>query len=535
MLEGFTPWPEERAAFYRQQGCWEGYSLGEMLRRQAVKSPHAIAVTAYGQSYTYEQLLARSEKLAAGFQQLGIEKEDRVVVQLPNTMVYVETVFALFLLGALPVFALPSHRYNEISYFCQFAEAKAYIAPTTYQGFDYEQLAKQVQQVAPTVEHIMLAGDTEEFMSLNTLYRDEAMQAVEVTGSDVAFLQLSGGTTGLSKLIPRTHDEYIYTLKRSVEICDVTADTRFLVVLPVAHNYPMSSPGILGVFYAGGTVVMCDTPSADEAFPLIEQQKITMVALVPPVVVQWLYAAKYRQENLSSLEVMLVGGAKLSVEVAKEVMPTFGCTLQQVFGMAEGLVNYTRLDDSEERIIHTQGKPLSTLDEVKVVDEADQEVPVNTEGFLLTRGPYTIQGYYKAPEHNQKSFTSDGFYRTGDLVRVDEADYITVTGRDKDQVNRGGEKIAAEEVENHLLAHEAVFDVAVVAMPDRFLGEKICAFIIKNKEVDKKELLQFLEAHGLATYKIPDRIEWLDAFPETALGKVSKKELRLLIEEKVGV
>ena len=225
----------------------------------------------------------------------------------------------------------------------------------------------------------------------------------------------------------------------------------------------------------------------------------------------------------------------MSAEVAKKIAPTFGCQLQQVFGMAEGLVNYTRLDDPDDLVVQTQGRPLSPYDEVKVVDENDQEVPRNVVGHLLTRGPYTIQGYYKAPEHNAKAFTKDGFYRTGDLVSINDLGYLTVEGRNKDQINRGGEKIAAEEVENHLLAHPSVLDVAIVAMPDEYLGEKSCAFVIlKDEKIKKRELKAFLRERGLASYKIPDRIEWIDAFPKTHLGKVSKKDLRKYIQEKLN-
>lgn len=534
MLEGFTPWPEARATFYREQGCWEGKTLAQLLADQALRHPQHIAVKEGTRQCTYEMLWQRSQQLAAGLKSLGIEKEDRVVVQLPNTIAFVETIFALFIIGALPVFALPAHRYNEIQYFCAFSEAKAYITQRTYDQFDYETIAHRVKAEVASLQHVIVVGETT-FTPYNTLFSEQCYTHIDATSSDVAFLQLSGGTTGLSKLIPRTHDEYIYTLKKSNEICRVTADTIFLVVLPVAHNYPMSSPGILGVIYAGGTIVMSQTASPDEAFPLIAQERITMVALVPPIAIHWLFAKKMRTDDLSSLRVMLVGGAKLSVEVAKQIEPSFGCRLQQVFGMAEGLVNYTRLDDPIERIVTTQGKPLSPFDEIKVVDEEDREVPIGTSGFLLTRGPYTIQGYYKAPTHNAKSFTADGFYRTGDIVSVDEDGYITVTGRDKDQVNRGGEKIAAEEIENHLLAHPAVKDAAIVAMPDRFLGEKTCAFIVKHQDVDKKALIDFLAHRGIATYKIPDRIEWIDAFPQTALGKVNKKALRQKIEQIVGV
>lgn len=325
-----------------------------------------------------------------------------------------------------------------------------------------------MKEKVPTLQHVIVVGEKEEFVNISDLYIDPVLLP-EVQPSDVAFLQLSGGTTGLSKLIPRTHDDYIYSLRVSAEICNLSAESVYMAVLPVAHNYPMSSPGTFGTFYAGGKVVLATGGSPDEAFALIEKEKVTITALVPPLAMIWLDAASSRNNDLSSLEVIQVGGAKFSAEVAKRIRPTFGCTLQQVFGMAEGLVNYTRLDDPEEIIIHTQGRPMSALDEVRVVDEYDNDVKPGEVGSLLTRGPYTIRGYYKAEEHNARSFTNDGFYRTGDLVKVNEQGYIIVEGRDKDQINRGGEKVAAEEVENHLLAHDAVHDVAIVSMPDDYL------------------------------------------------------------------
>jgi len=534
MLEGFTPWPKERAEYYQQRGCWEGLTFGQMLEDRSKKYADNIAVIDYQSSITYAELNERATRFAAGLQKLGIGKEDRVVVQLPNIIEYVVAVFALFKIGALPVFALPSHRWNEISYFCAFSEAKAYIISDRFSGFDYRTLARQVKDATPSLEHVIVAGDAEEFLCFSQVYTDEALKEVQVRGSDVAFLQLSGGSTGRSKLIPRTHDEYMYTIKLSVECCEVTEQTVLLIVLPAAHNYPMSSPGILGAFYTGGKVVLSQTPSPDEAFPLIEKHRVTMVPLVPPLALLWLDVKPLRAENLSSLEVLLVGGAKFSAEAAKRIRPVFGCKLQQVFGMAEGLVNYTRLDDPEEIIVHTQGRPMSPYDEIKIVDEEDNELKVGEPGHLLTRGPYTIQGYYKAPEHNAKAFTKDGFYRTGDIVSVNEQGYLTVEGRDKDQINRGGEKIAAEEVENHLLAHPEIHDAALVAMPDAYMGEKSCAFVIfYNEPIAKRELKKFLGERGLATYKIPDEIIAVEQFPLTHLGKVSKKDLRKMIEEKL--
>ena len=527
-MEGYTPWPEDRAAFYRQAGCWKGLTFGRMLERSSKQFADRIAVADHREERTYKELNERATQLAAGLKRLGIGKGDRVVVQLPNMIPYVETIFALFKIGALPVFSLPSHRYNEIRYFCEFSEAKAYIIADTFTGFDYRLLARQVKEEVPSLSHVIVVGEEQEWIPYTSLFVDEPFEEVHVQGSDVAFLQLSGGSTGLSKLIPRTHDDYMYSVEMSVECCKVTKDTVFLVVLPVSHNYPMSSPGLLGTLYAGGKVVLGRTASPEEAFPLIEKHRVTMVPLVPPLALLWLDAKPGCKEDLSSLEVMLVGGSKFSAEAARRIEPAFGCTLQQVFGMAEGLVNYTRLDDPYETRVYTQGRPMSPYDEIRVVDEEDNDLPPGQSGHLLTRGPYTIQGYYKSPEHNAKAFTKDGFYRTGDIVSVNGQGYLTVEGRDKDQINRGGEKVAAEEVENHLLAHEAVHDAAIVAKPDYYLGEKSCAFVILCHELAgaKQELKRFLKNRGLATYKIPDDFIFVDRFPMTHLGKVSKKDLR---------
>jgi 2,3-dihydroxybenzoate-AMP ligase len=534
MLDGYVPWPKELVDQYKKTGCWRGETFGGMLRDRAKHLGERIAITSGEKNISYRELDAKVDSLAAGFQELGIKQKDRVVVQLPNVIEFFEVCFALFRLGALPVFALPSHRKSEIQYFCEFSGAVAYVIADKHAGFNYCQLAEEVKNEVPTLKNVIVNGKTDKFVSLQDLYTKNTLNEPAVSPQDVAFLQLSGGSTGLSKLIPRTHDEYIYSLIASNEVCHLNQESVYLAVLPIAHNYPLSSPGVLGTLYAGGRIVLSSGPSPDEAFPLISKERVTITALVPPLALIWLEAVETRNYDFSSLQVLQVGGAKFSAEVAKRIKPAFGCTLQQVFGMAEGLVNYTRLDDPDEIIINTQGKPMSKYDEIRVVDEDDHEVKPGEVGQLLTRGPYTIQGYYKAPEHNAKSFTSDGFYRTGDLVRINELGYLMVEGRDKDQINRGGEKIAAEEVENHLLAHEAIHDVAIVSMPDKFLGERSCAFVITRDEAIKSnDIKQFLKERGIASFKIPDRVEFVSDFPYTALGKVSKKALRQIIADKL--
>lgn len=526
MLPGFTPFPEELAEGYRALGCWRGETFGQMLRERAERYGNRTAVVGGEIRLSYQELDRQTDRLAAGFSELGIELGDRVVVQLPNIPEFLTVCFALFRLGALPVFSLPAHRSNEITYFCEHAEVSVYIIPDVYGGFDYRELAKHVQEQVTTLQHVIVVGEPGDFLSLEELYRPP-ISLPPVSSEEVAFLQLSGGSTGLPKLIPRTHDDYIYTLRLSAEICELDENSVYLCVLPVSHNYPLSSPGVLGTLYAGGRVVLSPTPSPDDAFPLIEKERVTITGLVPPLALVWTEAVSTRDNDLSSLQVLQVGGSKLGPEAARRAKEVFRCTLQQVFGMAEGLVNYTRLDDPDEIVIHTQGRPMSPYDEIRVVDEQGQDVEPGEVGQLLTRGPYTIRRYYKADEQHASSFTPDGYYRTSDLVRITSSGHLIVEGRIKDQINRGGDKVSSEEVENHLLAHPAVFDAAVVSVPDDFLGERSCAYIIpRRKSPTAGELKSFLRERGLAVYKIPDQVEFVDSFPQTGVGKVSKKDLR---------
>ncbi|MEV0263569.1 (2,3-dihydroxybenzoyl)adenylate synthase [Streptomyces sp. NPDC050617] len=535
-------WPADYAERYRAAGYWRGETFGSMLRERALNHPDRVAIVdpaGDGRRWTYGELDERADRLAAGFLARGIAKGDRVVVQLPNVAEFFETVFALFRIGALPVFALPAHRESEIRYFCEFTEAVAYVIPDVNGGFDHRELAAKVRAQVPTLRDVFVVGDPGEH-SGHTALADVAREPVAVENGprpdDLAFLQLSGGSTGVPKLIPRTHDDYMYSLWGSNEICAVDRDSVYLCALPAAHNFPLSSPGTLGALYAGARVVLAPQPSPDVAFPLIERERVTITGVVPPLALVWTEAAATTSCDLSSLDVLLVGGAKFSEEAARRVGPAIGCTLQQVFGMAEGLVNYTRLDDPDEIIVTTQGRPISPDDEIRVVDDEDNDLPVGATGHLLTRGPYTIRGYWRAPAHNAKSFTRDGFYRTGDVVRLTEDGYLVVEGRAKDQINRGGEKVAAEEIENHILAHPAVHDVAIVSMPDDYLGERTCAYVVLRDGAEPLRpvaVKKFVRERGLAAYKVPDRVEFVDAFPQTGIGKISKKDLRAAIAEQL--
>ncbi|MFD0052416.1 (2,3-dihydroxybenzoyl)adenylate synthase [Streptomyces sp. NPDC127168] len=525
-------WPAEFADRYREAGYWRGETFGGVLRERAAAHPDRVALVDPAPERrvrTYRELDEAADRLAAGFAARGIGRGDRVVVQLPNVAEFVEVVFALFRIGALPVFALPAHRDTEILHFCSFSEAVAYVVPDVLAGFDHRELAARVRQNCPGLKEVFVVGEPGVHTALSDVPRDPSGPLPGPEPHELAFLQLSGGTTGVSKLIPRTHDDYVYSLRGSNEICGVDAGTRYLVTLPAAHNFPMSSPGWLGTLYAGGTVVMCPGPEPATAFALIEQEGITLTGLVPPLALLWTEAAARGEHDLSSLGLVLVGGAKYSEQAARRLEPALGCRLMQVFGMAEGLVNYTRLEDDPETVVTTQGLPISPDDEVRIVDDGDRDVPDGEFGHLLTRGPYTIRGYWRAPDHNGRSFTEEGFYRTGDIVRRTPSGHLVVEGRAKDQINRGGEKVAPEEIENIILAHPDVHDVSLVAVPDDFLGERTLAHVILREGAEPMRpaaIKAFVRARGVAAYKIPDLVRFVDAFPHTGVGKVSKKGLR---------
>jgi len=525
---GFTPWPEAFAERYRRAGYWSGETLGDMLHRAAQQFASRTALVGADRRVTYAELDRRASELCAGFFQLGLRRADRVIVQLPNVPELVEVLFGLFRLGAIPVFALPAHRATELEAFARATDAVAYVTSDAGSGHDYPSLGRRLRSAVASVQHIVIVGEAEELTALSSLQGAATpVAAAAPLASEVAFLQLSGGSTSVPKLIPRTHDDYLYSVRRSAEICELSEASVYLCALPAAHNFPWSSPGVLGVLHSGGTVVFALRPSPDLTFPLIEREKVTITAVVPPLVSLWLEAAKTRRGMLSSLSLLQVGGAKLGVELARRVEPGLGCKLQQVYGMAEGLVCYTRPEDSEEMVLGSQGRPMCPDDELRVVDPAGDDVEAGAVGELWTRGPYTIRGYYKADEINRDAFSADGYYRTGDLVRLTPTGHVIVEGRVKDQINRGGEKVSAEEIENHLLASPDVRDAIVVALPDRFLGEQACAFVIPARDgLAAADLLGFLRRREIASYKLPDRVRFVAEFPQTGVGKVRRSELR---------
>ncbi|WP_413760821.1 (2,3-dihydroxybenzoyl)adenylate synthase [Streptomyces sp. MMBL 11-3] len=536
MLDGCTPWPDEYAERYRAQGHWSGETLIDVLESSAARHGSRTALVQGDHRVSYDELVRRSRWAAAGFRELGIAADDRVVVQLPNVAEFVVVCFALFRLGAKPVFALPSHRASEIRHLVDISGAVGYVLPGVHRGFDHPALGRRVRDETGTLRHLFTLDDAaadDDMIALSVV--EAAGAAADPSGSasfpapdpaDVAFFLLSGGTTALPKLIPRTHDDYVYMMRAAVEAIRLTENDVYLAVLPVEFNFTFGCPGVIGTLLSGGTAVLASDATPELCFPVVEREGVTVTSVGPSVVQLWLDAAEWMKPDLSSLRALQIGGSKLHRDLAERIRPELGCGIQQVFGMAEGLICFTREGDSEEDLLTTQGLPISPADEMKIVDDKDQEVPAGTIGELLTRGPYTPRGYYRSPEHNARAFTEDGFYRSGDLARLTPEGRLVIEGRIKDLINRGGEKVSAGEVEGHLETHPAIARAAVVPVPDDYLGERICAYIVPvGTPPSLPEIKAALTERGLAAYKLPDRVEVVDELPLTGLGKIDKKVL----------
>ncbi len=537
MLEGCTPWPEDVARRYRERGVWRGETIWDLLETSAARWPERVALVSGQARLTYRELRDRALQLANGLSGLGLRPLDRVVFQLGNAPAFVEAFFAFMRLGVIPVMALPAHRQQEVLHFLRHSGAVGYAIPDVVKGFDYRAMAEELRGATPSLAHVLVAGEAGPgHVSLEALARHGPPLGFRPDPAEVALMLLSGGTTAMSKLIPRTHDDYVLNARLSGRVAGMDEDTVFMAVLPLAHNYNLASPGILATFQVGGRVVLAPRADADTVFDLVARERVTIIAAAVPLVVQWVSSDAPERYDVTSLEVIQNGGARLAPELRRRIRQRFPrCTPQEIYGTAEGLLNMTRLDDREDLLLESSGAPVSELDEIKVLDSNDREVPDGDRGELVVRGPYTIRGYYRAAEANAAAFTADGFYRMGDIVRKRDR-HVFAEGRKKDLINRGGEKISVEEVENLVLRFPKVRSVAVVAMPDPVFGERACAFVVPADASDPPtlgELTGFLTTCGIAKFKWPERLEVVPEFPVSPVGKILRRRLRETIEQKL--
>lgn len=472
-------------------------------------------------SLTFNDLIMLTKRFSLYLYNQNIKKGDRVIVQLPNSVQFCLTLFGLFELGAIPVLCLPSQKNAVIKGVFNNSGAKAYIYCKNFLNTDYSETVKDISS-----EKKVICIEEESLVKLLSLdnYGSISENLVFNHPESVAFLSLSGGTTGIPKLIPRTHNDYIYNADVTSKRAGITENSVMLTVLPCAHNFPLGTPGIIGTLLAGGRVVMMRYPDPSEVFYQIEKNKVTDISLVPTLAKMCIeFRKNCKDDNLSSLNSVMVGGSYLNPQMAKEIELYFETTIIQVYGMSEGMTFMTSLNDVEEVRFNTQGKPSSTKDEFLIHNKE-----------LMVRGPYTITGYYNNNKANEISFNKDGYYHTGDIAELDENGNIIICGRTKEMINRAGEKIIPSALEDWIEEIEGIKDCVVCGIPDEILGSKICVFVrYENCKYTKNQLNKILREKELPDFYTIDNLIEVNNWPLTPVGKINKKELVNILDFKI--
>jgi 2,3-dihydroxybenzoate-AMP ligase len=528
-------YPAELVSRYRAAGLWGTRTIADEFHETAIRHPEHDAVVAAEGRLTYAELDARTDRLAVAWVALGLEPGDPVIVQVTNRLASVVAWYALLKAGLVPVATLAAHRGHEIAHISRAVGARAHLVEPALSkgraplrsvggaGIDLVAFAHDQARDHPTLRHVLVLGEEPAHVD-----PDEARKRIEeiqhgIGPDDVAVFQLSGGTTGVPKLIPRRHAEYWYNARAYAEVLGWTADDRVGHLIPVIHNAGVVC-GVHAPHSVGACLVLTDH-DLDTAMPILVAERTTSVLFGH---VHYRAPEHPLYDDLArTLRVVLLSGAKVSEELFAATEQG-GARVGQLFGMAEGMFLVTPLDASPELRRTTVGVPISALDEVRVLAPGtEDEVSDGEVGELCCRGPYTLRGYHGIDR--PEAFTSGGFYRTGDLAKVTVLDghrALSIEGRIKDLIDRGGEKINAEEVELLLLAHPHVVEAALVAMPDPRLGERGCAYLATDgTPVTLDDLRDHLRALDVAKYKWPERVELVDALPRTKVGKLDKKAM----------
>lgn len=522
---------------WTEAGALSPSSLAEGFRLSAAAHADRVAIEWLDGRLTYRELDEATDRVAAGLLALGLKPLDRVVMQLGNGPETLIAFLACWKAAIIPICTLTLHREAEIGFLAEFGGARAHFIESDAPKFDFTAFARKMQAEVDGLDLIISTCGTpgEGVVDMRAMLDADLTQARAALASvpqdpwQVAAFQLSGGTTGVPKIIPRMHAEYLYNMRTVMAFNGWTADDRILVPMPFAHNLNMGC--CWGAFLmSGGTVIATPALDPDTVRVVHNTLKPTIMGAAKPIIMRMrdeVAEGRISVEGLRSI---------FSTDGAEIVTRTIGVPGHHIFGMTEGTIMFTRDSDSEKIRFQTCGRPVSDLDEVRLLESGSEtQVQEGVVGELAVRGPYTLRGYYNAPERNAEAFTSDGFYRSGDLMRchrIDGVAYYSFEGRLKDVVSRADEKVNCEEVERVVMDHPAFNDVAVVGMPSPTHGEKVCLYAVPvpgQSVPDVRELGAFLKAKGLAIYKWPERIELIDELPLTKVGKLDKPALRARI------
>lgn len=543
-LEGFIPYDSAAADHYENKRWWLGMTLGDMFDKASDLYPQKDALVGSGVRYTYAQLRRRVDTMAYRMLRAGFKAGDRVLLQLPNWPQFVIAYFALQKAGLIMVPLTVNHSAREIAHLAELTRPKGWILPDHYRKIDFLPIIRQTMKITAGLDKVILSGQKipQGYLSFDDLIEpgsmDQDIQTV-LEGArpdprDVCQILPSGGTTGLPKGAPRTHNDYICNIEYKSRAWHMNVNDTCLVATPVGHNLALLVC-ITGPVFHGATIVMLDSTYPRDFCQMVQDEKISCTGLVPTLISRIVKFENLADYDLSSLKKIYVGAANSPPELVMAVEEKIKARYINAFGMVEGPLSQSRPEDPVEVRRGTIGRPCCPYDEFVILDDDGNPCSAGVEGELSARGPGVFTGYLKNPEANKKEFTPDGYFRTGDLATVDENGNIRITGRIKDVIIRGGENIAARDVEDLISSHLKVEYVAVVGMPDPDLGEKICAYVklVQGANLSHGDIINHLKTLEAAKIHYPERTILVSEIPLTAAGKADKKVLKKDIAEKL--
>lgn len=544
-IEGFTEYAKEDREKYNRRRWWLGMTWGDLFDKATDIYPDKIGLVDGVGQWPYRELREKVDRLAISLMKRGIRQREWVLLQVPNWHEYIIAFFALQKIGALTLLLIPRHNQSEINHLCALTRPVAWIVPEQHGKTRYQSVIDDVLKENPQIKHVIKmraerGGSYETFDQLieEAELTPENLKALEERRPDpdeVSHIMPTGGTTGLPKASVRTHNCYICNVEYHSKVWEITSNDTLMVITPAGHSMAMHW-GIGAAFFNYAKLVLLDSTQPDDVCAWIQREKVTAIPSVPAIIARIVNIENLEKYDLTSLQKICVGGAPSTPELLRAAYEKLNCIVINGFGSSEGTNTATQPGDSIDVICNSVGRPACPYDTIKIIDEAGNEVPPGVEGELVSKGPGVFTGYFKSQEENKETFTPDGFFKTGDKARKDQFGNITITGRIKDIINRGGEKISALEIEHRLSAHPQIHEAAVVGMPDQVLGERICAYVVLNPGAQPtfEEIITFLKANGASVQQLPERIEFIESIPATKVGKVDKKALREDIKKRIA-
>ncbi len=536
------PWawlhtPAPHHAEFATRGDWAGKTLADLAVAQTEADPDFVQFIAGARAFTRGELLADAEALAVGLADLGLVAGDVLSFQTPNWIEAAVINLAAALSGLVINPIVPIYRDAEVGMMLADCRARAFIVAASFRNYDFAAMAQRLKLGLPDLEHIILARGQGAltYDGLLAAGRGRRFGRPLVDPGSIKMLLYTSGTTGRPKAVLHSHNTLARVMQQSARHWGLGAGDAMIMPSPVTHVSGYAN-GLEMPFFAGSRTILMEAWNAQEALALIAAHSVAGTVAATPFLVELAEAAQQAGTRLPSLRFFACGGAAVPPDVIPAANRAFeACQAFRVFGSSEvPLVSLGYPARADEHLAATTDGAIIDY-QVRIVDEAERDVPPGLEGEILARGPAMFMGYADE-QQTRDALSADGYFRTGDIGRITPEGAILITGRKKDLIIRGGENISAKEVEDVLHTHPAVQEATVVAMPHERLGEGICAYVIlrEGAVADAPALAAHVQGSGLAKQKTPERFEFVPDFPRTASGKIRKDALRADVTAKIS-